>query len=197
MTFDFDTKRVFYVVTDLILLLLCITMPNLAPFLAVVWNESRARPAHELWCPGPCPPRYHVQFALLPWWTTMDPPEIIGSLRGPDGQRWLIIEHRYTRWSALTRLALAAGLPTGEIPRRCITRRWWSAIRPQTSQALLPPRRAPTDVDTFKLLGSKGEPFSFTQYVAMGLLLGATLAHHHCLPISLAPARRRSQQSLP
>ena len=78
---DFDTQRVFNLVTDL-LLLFCITMPNLAPFLTVVWNESRARPAHELWCPGPCLPRYHVQFALLPWWTTMDSLEIIGSLRG-------------------------------------------------------------------------------------------------------------------
>ena len=33
------------------------------------------------------------------------------------------------------------------------------------------------------MLGFNGEPLGFTHYVALGLLLGAKLAHHHCLPM--------------
>ena len=120
---DFGTQRIFNLLTDLLLLFLCITMPNVAPFLMVVWNESRARPAHALANYGPCPPKYHAKPDLLPWWTTLDAPEAIGPLRGPDGQRWLFLEHRNVRWTTQTHLALAAGLPAGEIPRRRITRR--------------------------------------------------------------------------
>ena len=89
-----------------------------------------------------------------------------------------------TRWNTSTRLALAAGLPAEETPRRRINRRWWSAIRPQAPQALPPPTPARAlDTETSPLRGFNGEPLGFTHYFILGLLLGAKLAHHHCLPM--------------
>ena len=128
---DFGFPQVFNLLTECLPILLCITMPNVAPFLLVVWNEPRARPTQALWNHGPCPPRYCAQPDLLLWWTTLEAPEAIGHLRGPDGQLWLLIEHRHTCWASQTHCALADGLPAGEIPRRRITRRWWSAVRAQ------------------------------------------------------------------
>ena len=81
-------------------------------------------------------------------------------------------------------LALAAGLPAGETPRRRITRRWWSAIRPQAPQALPPPAPAQAlDTETSPLPGLNGEPLCFIHFFALGFFLGAKLAHHHCLPM--------------